>query len=45
MCLTASAAQRYDYIWHTAELQALDASVGSDGGSDHLPVVARLAWR
>lgn len=38
-------AQRLDYIWHTAVLQALAAWVGPVGSSDHLPVVARLAWR
>lgn len=38
-------AQRLDYIWHTAELQALAARVGPDGGSDHLPIVAQLVWR
>jgi vancomycin resistance protein VanJ len=37
-------AQRLDYIWHTPELVAVDARVGPRGGSDHLPVVARLAW-
>jgi endonuclease/exonuclease/phosphatase (EEP) superfamily protein YafD len=34
--------QRLDYIWHSAEFIAVDAVVGPDGGSDHLPVVARL---
>lgn len=38
-------AQRLDYIWYTDELQAVDAVVGQDGGSDHLPAVARLLWR
>lgn len=37
-------AERLDYIWHTPELTALEAWVGPDGGSDHLPVAARLAW-
>ncbi|GAP98443.1 putative membrane protein [Leptolyngbya sp. NIES-2104] len=32
--------QRLDYIWHTGDLQPIQAFVGSDGGSDHLPVVA-----
>jgi vancomycin resistance protein VanJ len=32
--------QRVDYIWHTNELSAVDAYVGLDGGSDHLPMVA-----
>jgi vancomycin resistance protein VanJ len=35
-------AQRLDYIWHSAGLTALAAEVGQPGGSDHLPVVARL---
>jgi endonuclease/exonuclease/phosphatase (EEP) superfamily protein YafD len=34
---------RVDYIWHTRELNSLDAWVGEDTGSDHLPVLARLA--
>ena len=34
--------QRIDYIWHTEEFEALSAHVGQDGGSDHLPVVAKL---
>ncbi len=34
--------QRLDYIWHSAEFIAVDAAVGPDGGSDHLPVVTRL---
>jgi endonuclease/exonuclease/phosphatase (EEP) superfamily protein YafD len=38
-------AQRYDYIWHSADLVAIAAHVGVDGGSDHLPVVARFTWR
>ena len=32
--------QRVDYIWHTNELSAVDASIGPDGGSDHLPMIA-----
>lgn len=36
---------RIDYIFHSAELTALHAWVGPDGGSDHLPVVAELAPR
>lgn len=35
---------RIDYIWHTAHFRALEAWVGPDAGSDHLPVLARLAW-
>ena len=34
--------QRIDYIWHTEEFEAISAQVGQDGGSDHLPVVAKL---
>ena len=34
--------QRIDYIWHTEEFEAISAHVGQDGGSDHLPVVAKL---
>jgi vancomycin resistance protein VanJ len=33
---------RLDYIWHTAQWQALSAWLGGSTGSDHLPVVARL---
>jgi endonuclease/exonuclease/phosphatase (EEP) superfamily protein YafD len=33
---------RLDYIFHTARLASLDAWVGDDAGSDHLPVLARL---
>ncbi|HEY7067780.1 MAG TPA: endonuclease/exonuclease/phosphatase family protein [Chloroflexota bacterium] len=36
---------RIDYVFHSAELTALHATVGPDGGSDHLPVVADLAFR
>jgi vancomycin resistance protein VanJ len=38
-------AQRIDYVWHTEGLVALEAVVGPDGGSDHRPVIARLALR
>jgi endonuclease/exonuclease/phosphatase (EEP) superfamily protein YafD len=34
--------QRIDYIWHTAGMVAIEAWVGPDGGSDHLPVSAKL---
>jgi vancomycin resistance protein VanJ len=34
---------RVDYIWYTSALHAEAAWVGPDGGSDHLPVLARLA--
>jgi vancomycin resistance protein VanJ len=37
---------RIDMIFHSQELVALHSSVGSTyGESDHLPVIARLAWR
>lgn len=36
---------RVDYIWHTAHLVAKAAWVGDDAGSDHLPVLARLAFK
>jgi endonuclease/exonuclease/phosphatase (EEP) superfamily protein YafD len=36
-------AQRLDYVWHSDRLVALEAAVGPDGGSDHRPVIARLA--
>lgn len=34
--------QRIDYVWHSDEFAAVQAFVGQDGGSDHLPVVAKL---
>jgi endonuclease/exonuclease/phosphatase (EEP) superfamily protein YafD len=34
--------QRIDYIWHSAGMVAVAAELGDTGGSDHLPVVARL---
>jgi endonuclease/exonuclease/phosphatase family metal-dependent hydrolase len=34
---------RVDYVWYTAHLTAEAAWVGADAGSDHLPVLARLA--
>lgn len=37
--------QRLDYVWYTEALVAIDAVVGPAGGSDHLPIVTRLAWR
>jgi endonuclease/exonuclease/phosphatase (EEP) superfamily protein YafD len=36
--------QRVDYIWHTGELRAVDAYVGQDGGSDHLPLIASFLF-
>jgi len=35
---------RIDYILTTAELQPVESWVGEDGGSDHLPVLAKIAW-
>jgi vancomycin resistance protein VanJ len=35
---------RIDYIWHSAPLRAVGAKVGADAGSDHLPVLATVAW-
>lgn len=34
--------QRLDYVWHTADLQAVSAEVGDRAGSDHHPVTATL---
>jgi vancomycin resistance protein VanJ len=34
---------RIDYIWHTQDLVTLGCWVGSGAGSDHRPVLARLA--
>ena len=37
---------RLDMILHTGDLVALDSRVGADpGASDHMPVLAELAWR
>jgi vancomycin resistance protein VanJ len=36
--------QRLDYIWHTDRLNAIDAYVGKDGGSDHLPILANFDY-
>jgi endonuclease/exonuclease/phosphatase (EEP) superfamily protein YafD len=33
---------RIDFIWYTAPMVAQAAWVGPDGGSDHLPVLARV---
>ena len=33
---------RFDYIWCTPEITVLEAWIGSDTGSDHAPVLARL---
>jgi endonuclease/exonuclease/phosphatase family metal-dependent hydrolase len=34
---------RLDYVWHTPDIRSLATWVGPDTGSDHLPVVSRLA--
>ena len=34
---------RIDYIWGSSHWYPLDANVGEDAGSDHLPVVVRMA--
>lgn len=34
---------RIDYIWHSDQFSALNAAVGSELGSDHLPLVTTLA--
>jgi vancomycin resistance protein VanJ len=36
---------RIDYVWHSDDFVAADASVGPDSGSDHLPVVTDLVLR
>lgn len=33
---------RIDYIWHSADIQAVQAEVGPNIGSDHLPLFATL---
>lgn len=38
------AVQRVDYIWHTNELSTVDALIGPDGGSDHLPMIATFDY-
>lgn len=35
---------RVDYVWLSRHLRPLDAWVGPDGGSDHLPVLARMVF-
>jgi vancomycin resistance protein VanJ len=35
---------RVDYVWYTPQFHATRALVGPDAGSDHLPVLAELAW-
>jgi endonuclease/exonuclease/phosphatase (EEP) superfamily protein YafD len=33
---------RIDYIWHTEDIKTVEAYVGREAGSDHLPVIAKL---
>lgn len=33
---------RYDYVWYTPGFETVEARIGPDTGSDHLPVLARL---
>jgi len=35
---------RLDYVWTTPDLCCVRAEVGRTAGSDHLPVLAELAW-
>lgn len=34
---------RLDYIWHTPDIRSVATWVGKDTGSDHLPLISRLA--
>lgn len=34
--------QRIDYVWHSNDFVAVEAFVGQDDSSDHLPIVAEL---
>jgi vancomycin resistance protein VanJ len=34
---------RIDYVWHSDAFQSVSSQVGTDGGSDHWPIVAQLA--
>jgi endonuclease/exonuclease/phosphatase family metal-dependent hydrolase len=34
---------RLDYVWHTPDIRSVATWVGGDTGSDHLPVMSRLA--
>ena len=36
--------QRLDYIWHTDRLKPIDAYIGKDGGSDHLPLLGIFVY-
>jgi endonuclease/exonuclease/phosphatase (EEP) superfamily protein YafD len=37
--------QRLDYVWHDESFAAVEAHVGPEGGSDHLPVTAKLVLK
>ena len=36
---------RIDYVFHSSDLVALSSTMGDFGGSDHRPVIAKLAFR
>jgi endonuclease/exonuclease/phosphatase (EEP) superfamily protein YafD len=36
---------RVDYIWHSSHFHTLAAWLGTNVGSDHIPVLAQLTWR
>jgi len=36
---------RLDYVWYSVHFRAIRSWVGPDAGSDHLPVLAQLAWQ
>jgi len=36
---------RIDYVWHSAALRPVAATVGAPIGSDHLPVTVEFEWR
>jgi endonuclease/exonuclease/phosphatase family metal-dependent hydrolase len=35
---------RIDYVWTSPHFLPLNSHIGEDAGSDHLPVVAQVAW-
>lgn len=44
--LSAAVGQQLDFIWHSDQLRAIATTVQPDnGGSDHLPIVAKLQLR
>jgi vancomycin resistance protein VanJ len=42
--LVGNPLMRIDYVWYTDHFEALQAWMGPGTGSDHLPVLAELAW-